>query len=128
LLRTTLNFCRIKTRVYTYQWSTNRNPNHFTKAEEFHPERCLPKSHPLYEDEFQNDELSLVKPFSHGPRDCVGRNLAYAIMRLTLASFLFSFDYDLDDPEDDWFAKQTVKFSWTKGPLNIKLEPRRNVE
>jgi hypothetical protein len=58
----------------------------------------------------------------------VGRNLAYAIMRLTLASFLFSFDYDLDDPEDDWFAKQTVKFSWTKGPLNIKLEPRRNVE
>lgn len=49
-------------------------------------------------------------------------------MRLTLTSFLFSFDYDLADPEDDWIAKQTVKFSWTKGPLNIKLEPRRSVE
>ncbi|WQF80824.1 Putative cytochrome P450 [Colletotrichum destructivum] len=112
------------TKVYTYQWSTHRNPEHFECAQEFHPERFLPRSHSLYDARFEHDELSLVRPFSHGPRDCVGRNLAYGIVRLTLANLLYRFDYELSEPEDDWIEKQTVKFSWTKGPLNIKLVPR----
>ncbi|KXS93577.1 hypothetical protein AC578_989 [Pseudocercospora eumusae] len=112
------------TRVYTFQWSTNRNPANFNDAHEFHPERFLPKSHHLYDSRFQDDQLWLVKPFSHGPRDCVGRNLAYAIMRLTLAHFLYRFDYELLDASDDWIAKQTVKFAWTKSPLRIRLKLR----
>ncbi|EWZ78000.1 hypothetical protein FOXG_17449 [Fusarium oxysporum f. sp. lycopersici 4287] len=112
------------TKVYTYQWSTHRNPAHFAQAKEFHPERFLPESHQQYDKRFLDDRLSLVKPFSHGPRDCVGRNLAYALMRLTLVNFLLRFDYELAEPKEDWLANQTVKFSWTKGPLRIRVRER----
>jgi cytochrome P450 len=64
--------------------------SYFKDAEEFIPERWLGGS------EFANDNFAIVQPFSMGPRNCIGKNLAYAEMRLILAKFLFCFDIEVD--------------------------------
>ena len=47
-------------------------PENFMLPNEFHPERFLPKDDPRYESRFQNDCLDAFKPFSTGPRNCIG--------------------------------------------------------
>jgi len=43
-------------------------------------------------DEFAEGNFAVVQPYSVGPRNCIGKNLAYAEMRLILAKFLFVLD------------------------------------
>jgi cytochrome P450 len=64
-----------------------------------------------------------MQPFSVGPRNCIGRNLAYAEMRLILARIIFSFDLRLADDSKDWFSRNESYFVWHKPPLNIHLTP-----
>ena len=45
----------------------NHNPAYFHKPDEYHPERWLG------DEEFKNDALSGVTPFSVGPRNCIGK-------------------------------------------------------
>lgn len=66
-----------------------------------------------------------MRPFSAGPRDCIGKNLAYAEMRVVVALLLWHFDLEALPGQDDWIAKQKVYNSvWAKGPLMIKWTPR----
>ncbi|PFH55147.1 hypothetical protein XA68_10589 [Ophiocordyceps unilateralis] len=88
------------------------------------PERWLPVSHPLYDDRFANDRRAVFKPFSHGPRDCIGKNLAYSEMRLIISKLLYRFDFSLPPGQDDWHESQNVVTLWTKGPLYIRLRRR----
>ena len=73
------------------QYIAHHYPPYWTKAEEFHPERFLGA------EEFKNDNFEVMQPFSVGPRNCIGRNLAYSEMRLILARFLWNFDVELDE-------------------------------
>lgn len=87
------------------------------------PERWLPDSHPRYDDRFANDNKSVFKPFSHGPRDCIGKNLAYAEMRLLAARVLRSFDVVIDG-QADWQARQRMFGLWEKVPLRVQVKSR----
>jgi averantin hydroxylase len=61
-------------------------------------------------------------PFSLGPRGCIGRNLAYAEMRLILAKVLWNFDLELDEQRcGEWMKCQKIYFLWEKPPLWVKL-------
>ena len=73
------------------QYIAHHYPPYWTKPEEFHPERFLGA------EEFKNDKFEVMQPFSVGPRNCIGRNLAYAEMRLILARFLWNFDVEIDE-------------------------------
>ncbi|KAK7746695.1 hypothetical protein SLS53_001882 [Cytospora paraplurivora] len=101
--------------VQNLSYSSSRN---FSDPFSFKPERFLEPEN------FLNDRLDAVQPFSVGPRDCIGKNLAYAEMRTILARLLFNFDMELADPEQDWLD-QKVFFLWTKPPLNVYLTPVR---
>lgn len=107
-----------------YQWATFRNPAHFADPNSFKPERWLPPSHRLYDSRFQHDNKAVFKPFSHGSRDCIGKNLAYAEMRLITARMLYRFDYDVFGGQENWHANQRTFIVWEKGPLNIMLRLR----
>jgi cytochrome P450 len=61
-----------------------------------------------------------MQPFSAGPRNCLGKNLAYAEMKLILARLVFEFDFELLDSKDDW-ADQRVFTLWEKRPLMLKI-------
>lgn len=56
-----------------HQYATYRNEANFKKPNEFHPERFLG------DPEFENDDLEALQPFTVGPRNCVGKNLAVSV-------------------------------------------------
>lgn len=113
------------TRCYVHQYATFRNPANFTDPDSFAPQRWLPPTHPLYESRFADDRRAVFKPFSHGPRDCIGKNLAFSEMRLIISRILFRFDFGLAHDQSDWFDKQVVLTLWSKGPLYIRLQRRQ---
>lgn len=78
--------------VSTSSWTTTRREQYWRSARTFIPERWLPPTHPLYDQRFQNDNAAAAKPFSLGPRGCLGINLANMEMRLTLAKLVWNFD------------------------------------
>ncbi|KAK8096374.1 uncharacterized protein PG998_014242 [Apiospora kogelbergensis] len=111
------------TYITVYQWATYHNPTNFADPETFIPERWLPETHPLYDARFESDNKAAFKPFSAGPRDCVGKNLAYAEMRLVVARLLWNFDISALPGQDSWESRQRIFTVSDKGPLMIKLTP-----
>ena len=93
----------------------------------FAPERWLPAAHPLYDARYASDNRAGFRPFSSGPRDCVGKNLANGEMRLILARLLWNFDIELVEGQEDWAAKQRVFDVYEKGPLLVRLRRRYGV-
>lgn len=67
----------------------HENEDIFPDPKIFRPERFLGPD--------QKRLLHYLSPFSRGTRSCVGINLAWAQMRLTLASVFRRFDFDLSD-------------------------------
>ncbi|KAJ6438805.1 Isotrichodermin C-15 hydroxylase [Purpureocillium lavendulum] len=112
------------TRVSAYHWATFRNPEHFVDPDEFLPERWLAKGHALYDERFEADNKAIYKPFSCGPRDCLGKRLAQAEMRYIIAGLLLRFDFELSHGQDDWHDKQKTFTIWEKSPLYVRLRPR----
>ncbi|CRL23879.1 Cytochrome P450 [Penicillium camemberti] len=108
------------TTVSVSQLAASHSSANFTDAEKFIPERHLD------DPRFANDSKTAMQPFSFGPRNCIGRNLAYVEMRIILARIVFNFDMELDQPEKDWMD-QRIFFLWDKPELMIKLKPRAHL-
>ena len=102
-------------------YSTYRSSRNFHRPRDFLPKRWLPESE--REAKFHGDNRSVLKPFSYGPHDCIGKNLAYAEIRLVLCQLLFQFDLELCEESRDW-TKQRVFGSWEKVPLMVRLRER----
>jgi cytochrome P450 len=108
------------TLVAVDEFSAGRYSGNFARPLDFCPERYLDKDHP----EFVEDKHKAIRPFSHGPRDCIGKSLAMAEMRIILARILFNFDLELVEPEKkDWIEKMPAFTFWEKTPLMVKLTP-----
>ncbi|KAF6798079.1 hypothetical protein CSOJ01_12856 [Colletotrichum sojae] len=112
------------TLIHVNQVSTMRNPANFVDPESWRPERWLPKSHPLYDPRFEADNKAAFKPFSHGPRDCAGKNLAYSEMRLIICKVLHRLDFELVGGQERWYADKHVWSVWEKKPLHVRFRPR----
>lgn len=102
------------------------DPKNFHEAQSFAPERWLKPEHALFEERFAADNRAICKPFSHGPRDCLGKNLAYLEMRLIVAKVLFDFDVEAEPGQEDWRERQKSFVIWEKGPLNVRFTPRKS--
>ncbi|PHH83079.1 hypothetical protein CDD82_3614 [Ophiocordyceps australis] len=113
-----------QTLISVYQYATFHNPDNFTDPDSFLPERWLPSGHPRYDSRFDSDCKASFKPFSHGTRDCIGKNLALAELRFIIARLLFSFDYELQPGQQDWHVRQKNFVLWEKDALNVQLTPR----
>ncbi|KAH8812646.1 cytochrome P450 ClCP1 [Xylogone sp. PMI_703] len=108
-----------KTRCSIYHHAAYRYEPNFTRPEEFIPERWLPDA-PL---EFRKDKREVLQPFMVGPRGCLGKNLAYAEMRLLLAKMLWHFNFELEQPEEDWYGSLRAFMVWERKSLRIRLTP-----
>ena len=58
-----------------------------------------------------------------GPRGCIGRNLAYAEMRVIIARVLFEFDLELMESSKSWLEDLKNFTLWQKDPLMMRLKP-----
>ncbi|KAH7012677.1 cytochrome P450 [Microdochium trichocladiopsis] len=112
-----------KTVVGVHQWSSYQCEQNFFEPQRFLPERWLASVNTT-DPRFVNDKRDVLQPFSVGPRNCIGKNLAYAEMRLILTRLLYSFDLELLPESRDW-ASQRIYTLWEKGELMIKITPAK---
>ncbi|KAF1976980.1 cytochrome P450 [Bimuria novae-zelandiae CBS 107.79] len=111
-------------RVGVHHLSAYHSPLNFYDAQSFHPERWLQEVYTDPASPFHNDRRDAHRPFSFGPRDCIGRNLAYHEMRLILAMVLWNFDLKLDEGMENW-ENQPIFGIWAKPPLRVHIAPRK---
>ncbi|KAM6478604.1 cytochrome P450 [Trichoderma sp. SZMC 28011] len=107
------------THIDIWYWTLFHNPEYWTQVEEFIPERWLGDAR------FDNDKKQIFTPFSVGPRGCIGKNLAYAEMRLIMARLIWNYDIELLDESIGWDKRCEVYIVYNKGPLYIRLRPRK---
>ncbi|CAG8880804.1 unnamed protein product [Penicillium salamii] len=100
--------------VSVHHWALYRRDDYFKDPNTFHPERFLG------DDSFADDRREVLQPFHVGPRNCLGRNLAYSEMRLILALIIFNFDITIEDEARDWINQRNF-IMWEKGPLKVRL-------
>ncbi|KAF2141616.1 uncharacterized protein K452DRAFT_271236 [Aplosporella prunicola CBS 121167] len=106
--------------VGLHQYSAYHSSRNFALPDDFIPERWLTGTEA--DARFANDDKEVLHPFSIGPRNCIGQNLAYHEMRLIMAYLLWHFDVELCDESKEW-TEQKVLFLWMKPPLMVRLRP-----
>lgn len=104
--------------VGVHQLATNYSTSNFTDPYTFKPERWMPGS-----SEYANDNRDARQPFSVGPRNCIGKNLAFSEMRQILARTLWRFDLEMVDPGLEWERQKSYTL-WSKGPLDCRIRDR----
>ncbi|KAH6667974.1 cytochrome P450 [Halenospora varia] len=105
------------TRVSVPQWTINHSTSNFMDPDSFIPERWLPNTG------FDTDVKEAMQAWSVGPRNCIGKNLAYQEMRLIFASVIWNFDLKLSEKSQDWI-KQKTWLLWERGPMFVQASMR----
>jgi cytochrome P450 len=111
------------TAVSVHQSAAYWSPTNFHRPQRYVPERWLPEAKSDPSSPYFSDQRDVLQPFSVGPRNCIGRNLAYAEMRLILARVLWNFDLELCEESLDW-SDQKSYILWDKPALMCKLKLR----
>ncbi|KAK3303817.1 cytochrome P450 [Chaetomium strumarium] len=104
-----------------WPYAMNHSSRNFTEPEKFIPERWLEDEYQGYH--FDKSRHAALQPFSVGPRNCIGKNLAYVEMRLILARLMWNYDMVLADRASEEFPNCKTFSLWLKGPLNVRLIP-----
>ncbi|KAH8172391.1 cytochrome p450 domain-containing protein [Sarocladium implicatum] len=99
-------------------WSMHRREDIYPEARVFKPERWLNRS-----DEDLATLRSVHFPFSKGPRACIGKNLAYNTIYLTLARIAYRFEIESQDELPlEFHVKDHFAAGGKEGPF-LKFTP-----
>ena len=117
------------TTVGVNYYAAFHSSHNFYEPERFVPERWLSDS--ATTGPYANDNRDVVQPFSVGPRNCLGKNLAWAEMQLVLSRVLWEYDIrwpetgdrDSHEANGGWQQEQKLFGFWVKPPLMVSLEP-----
>ncbi len=113
------------TNVSVHAWTLSLSPTSFHDSLSFHPERWLDESTKDSNSPFFSDKRLAVQPFSIGPRQCIGKNLAWAELRLILARLVWAFDIEATEAgKRVWWKDQRTWMLWEKLPFEISLRAR----
>ncbi|KAK7178029.1 hypothetical protein DPSP01_014487 [Paraphaeosphaeria sporulosa] len=104
-----------RTRVAVPHYASYHSALNFKDPDSFIPERWLPGTG------YDSDRKDSFQPFSYGPRNCIGQNLANHESRATVAYMIWHFDFKLC-PESAKWLDQKVHFAWVKPPLMVKAK------
>ncbi|GKT90306.1 cytochrome p450 monooxygenase [Colletotrichum tofieldiae] len=102
---------------------TSRDERWFYKAKEFHPERWLSVDHPYHDSTFNNDQKEASKPFSIGPRSCIGIHLSYMEVRICIAKLVWSFDWEQVHEKEDFVTDARLLGLWKASPFHVRFRP-----
>ncbi|KAF7857990.1 hypothetical protein EAF04_009346 [Stromatinia cepivora] len=107
--------------------------SNFHLPHEFHPERWISiedieELKTAYPDMkltdpniFENDDRKARQPFSLGPANCIGKNLAYAEMRVLLGNVVWGFDLEGGEGSGSWLERNRIFALWRKPELWVRL-------
>ena len=78
--------------------------------------------------EFVHNEVAFI-PFSYGPANCVGRQLARMEMRMVVCLLVQTFDFEFADgfDKDGWLGTVHDHLVSTRGPLMLRVTERAGV-
>lgn len=111
------------TTVGVNHFSCYHASRNFHRPDDFLPERWMPGAENKFP--FSQDQRNCLQPFSLGPRNCLGKNLAWAEVRLISAHLIFLFDMELDTiVGNQWTESQKVWGFWDKPPLLVHLKSK----
>ncbi|CAI6241437.1 unnamed protein product [Periconia digitata] len=96
----------------------------FNDPHGFNPERWLEETHNYFDERFRHDNLEASKPFSVGPRNCIGSKLYLGEARVTFARLIFNYDMQIFDKSDSEWTDQKAFLIFKPTPLQVKLMPR----
>ncbi|APA13827.1 hypothetical protein SS1G_13923 [Sclerotinia sclerotiorum 1980 UF-70] len=118
------------TNISCLAYASHRHSLNFTNPNAFIPERWLATDTdtPGNNLNLTNNEKGAHQPFSLGPRNCIGINLAYAEMRLILARILWNFDLELAPESKNWGEDMKIFLLWEKPELLVRLRGVRGRE
>ncbi|KAF8573683.1 cytochrome P450 [Ramaria rubella] len=109
-----------KTEIYLPPYSLHRDPRNFEDPNVFIPERWLRKG--------PTTAAGAFIPFSYGPANCAGRNLARQEMLMVASLLLQKFDFTIACPKDfteqAWSSSLHDHFVFTRGKLRVHLSKR----
>lgn len=100
--------------VYITQWAAFHSKDNFADPYLFVPERWLG------DERYADDNREVFQPFSLGPRNCIGRSLAYMESRLVIARMVWNFDLHLMPESENWLPQKTIVL-YEKKPLYARL-------
>ncbi|KAK2767554.1 hypothetical protein FQN54_003712 [Arachnomyces sp. PD_36] len=98
--------------VGIHHWPAYQSTRNFRDPHIFKPSRWL--GDPLYTD----DRREVLRPFSVGPRNCLGKHLALSEIRVVVTRLLFNFDMELSPESDNW-PDQEAYLTWARKPMWI---------
>ncbi|KAL8989743.1 MAG: hypothetical protein Q9177_001441 [Variospora cf. flavescens] len=99
-----------------------RSPLNFVEANTYIPERWLPEADPKYD----ADRKRAYEPFMVGPRNCLGKSLAWAEMKLILCKVIWKFDMELGEGnKNDWSMEQKIWLLPERSPVYVKITARQ---
>ncbi|GJJ15315.1 hypothetical protein Clacol_009591 [Clathrus columnatus] len=107
------------TSVQIHTYTIHRDPRYFSPdPERFRPERWLEKS-------LSTDPSAWI-PFSYGPANCVGRQLALLELRTVICALLkqFTFKFAPDFNPERWEENIRDHFILAKGELLVQIQAR----
>ncbi|KAM7192424.1 Cytochrome P450 [Naviculisporaceae sp. PSN 640] len=99
-------------------WAASRSEASFRNPLKFVPERWMGNA------AYANDKLEAAQAFSMGPRNCIGKNLAYLEIRLVLTRLLWNFDFDIMPESLGWLEDPRIYIFHQKSPLFVKIAKR----
>jgi cytochrome P450 len=110
-----------ETQLTLHTYSIHRDPRNFHSPEAFLPERWFRTSAPAGE-----HNTAAFFPFSYGPANCAGKNLALLEMRILLCWVIrrFRFSKAPGVSYEDWEGRIQDWFVVHQDPLFISISPR----
>ncbi|KAI0142808.1 cytochrome P450 [Xylariaceae sp. FL1272] len=113
------------TTAQTSIFAASRSPRHFRYPLSFVPRRWLRPEHPLYDSIFAGDRGKELFPFSSGPRQCPGKEIAWTQARLFVGKVLWSFDLGTCSIPIPDIEKDFVHYGfWVKPEFQLSFQPR----
>ena|ERR1700720_2309857 len=117
------------TQVFNHSYTLQRNPHYFYPyPDSFLPDRWLPKEDRekvLQDDNFILD-LTAFNPFSYGPANCVGKNLALLELRVVTCFVVQKLNFKAKEgfKSDSWEDGIEDFFVVKRPPLPVVVEAR----
>ena len=106
------------TQVYVPPYSLHRDPRYFPNSpDEFIPDRWLGD---------KDLNTTAFIPFSYGPANCVGRQLAKQELVMVTSTLLQKFTFSLSEEHDsdEWLRNAKDYLTVTRDPLFVNAVPR----
>ncbi|KAH7037429.1 cytochrome P450 [Microdochium trichocladiopsis] len=127
------------TAVSVSSWCASHSADNFRDPDSFVPERWLDSSSAATSDPescaaaaapYKTDKKLASRPFSMGPRGCIGKDLSYVEQRLVMARMVWNFDLEPTDDMHEWDPEDNMKNilaygTWQKPGLRVVARDRR---